>query len=361
MEIVKEITNNTPLQDRDNNFNLLRLVFAILVLLAHSPELIDGNRSREILTNIFGTITFGEFAVQGFFLLSGYMIVKSWLHDPNLLKYLKKRIARIYPGFIIATLISIYLVGWLGATNRLTYFHDINYSKLFFNIFALVGPYTPEVFKGTAFPIVNGPMWTLSYEFRCYIMVAILGVYGVNKHRNIWFFGLITMLCLVLACTFFDIDKYHFPGSFYIFGVPSPLINMSSCFATGACYYLYRDKIKYNFYLFVFALAIFLISLSFHNTATLGFCVTGGYCIFFIAFKKIRLFKIFQNLPDVSYGIYLYGWPTQKLLLWYCPAMSPWLLFIVALSISTIVALCSWYIVESPVLQLISKRRAIAV
>ena len=343
-------------KDRDNNFNFLRLISAILVLLSHSPELKDGNRSREILTVAFGTISFGELAVQVFFLLSGYMIIKSWTLDPNLAKYIKKRVSRIFPGFIVATLISIFLVGWLGASNKITYFHDVNYLKAIFNIFALVGPYTPEVFKNTHYPTVNAPMWTLSYEFRCYMTVAIFGIYGINTRRYSWLITLIIMLILLFSCSFFDINKYHFPGSFYLLGVPSSIITLFTCFTTGVCYYLYRDNITYKPILCASALALLIFSLFFHHFAPISFCLLGGYCAFFIAFKQIRFLKIFQKLPDASYGIYLYGWPVQKILLWYHPSLSPWLLFIMALIATVILGLASWYVVESPALKLIKKR-----
>jgi hypothetical protein len=51
--------------ERDNNFGSLRLLFAALVIVSHSPELMDGNRSREILTQDFGTLSFGDLAVGG--------------------------------------------------------------------------------------------------------------------------------------------------------------------------------------------------------------------------------------------------------------------------------------------------------
>ncbi|RYD28140.1 MAG: acyltransferase, partial [Lysobacteraceae bacterium] len=73
-----------------------------MVVLAHTPELIDGNRSRELLTRLFGTISFGELAVNCFFIVSGYLISASYLNSPSAGSYLSKRVARIYPGFIVA-------------------------------------------------------------------------------------------------------------------------------------------------------------------------------------------------------------------------------------------------------------------
>src|SRR3982074_3309146 len=95
-----QITESTTRQA--NNFGFLRLLFATLVILAHSPELVDGNRSREILTRIFGTMPLGEVAVDGFFLISGYLILQSLVNSKSYFEYLSKRVLRIYPGYIVA-------------------------------------------------------------------------------------------------------------------------------------------------------------------------------------------------------------------------------------------------------------------
>jgi peptidoglycan/LPS O-acetylase OafA/YrhL len=73
---------------KDNHFNLVRLVLSLLVIFSHSFELIDGNRTREPLTMLFGTNSFGEFAVDCFFIVSGFLITKSWVDNPRLKPFL---------------------------------------------------------------------------------------------------------------------------------------------------------------------------------------------------------------------------------------------------------------------------------
>jgi peptidoglycan/LPS O-acetylase OafA/YrhL len=86
-----------------------------MVLLLHAPELIDGNRQYEPFWFMFRqNLSFGGIAVAGFFILSGYLISKNWLSDPDAVQFMNKRIRRIYPGFIVTWLVCSLSVGPLG-------------------------------------------------------------------------------------------------------------------------------------------------------------------------------------------------------------------------------------------------------
>jgi peptidoglycan/LPS O-acetylase OafA/YrhL len=55
---------------------------------------------------------------------------------------------------------------------------------------------------------------------------------------------------------------------------------------------------------------------------------------------------------DLSYGVYLYAWPTQKIPLWLYPGLSHWLLSLGTTAISGAIAIGSWYLIERPFLNL---------
>jgi peptidoglycan/LPS O-acetylase OafA/YrhL len=93
-----------------NNIGFLRLLFASFVIIGHSPELLDGNRNREPLSMIFHTISLGDLAVDGFFLLSGFLITKSMVNSRSFCRFLERRVFRIYPAFMLALDLGFNLV-----------------------------------------------------------------------------------------------------------------------------------------------------------------------------------------------------------------------------------------------------------
>lgn len=340
--------------ERDNNFNFLRIVFALLVLLSHAPELADGNRERELLTQIFHTMSFGEVAVGGFFLLSGYLIVQSWTANPDLVEFLKKRVLRIYPAFIVASIVSAFIVGPL-ASESTTYFSSFWYKGLIKSLLFLDQPNTPPVFPGTPYPVVNGSMWTITYEFRCYLTVLIFGIIGLFNKRIVWL-TITAAVLFVLAMQ--KLELLAMPNSAFL--------RLASYFFCGGCFFLYREQIAFN-KLTAAAMGIALfIGLFSTYAAELVFATAGAYLLFYIALTPIGTLNRINRYPDVSYGAYLYGWPVQKLFLWYFPTMSPWLLAILSVLSCIALGAISWYLIEKPALRLksvdikLTMRRAIS-
>ena len=334
---------------RSNNFNLLRLLFAALVLLSHAPELADGNGRREPLMRLFHTVSFGEVAVAGFFLLSGCLIVQSWRRTPDLADFLQKRMLRIYPGFIAASLLSALIVGSL-AGDATHYFAQFNLPHFVKGMLLLRTPVVPPVFAGMHYPEVNGSMWTIAYEFRCYLLVAGLGALGLLGRRGVWL--ALTGAALLLSALPAAIARIHFPGGHLLLGDMNALARLLPLFCVGGCFALFPERLRLTNRGALLAALGLGLSLCLPVTAHLGLATFGAYLLFWAAQVQSPALARLRSLPDVSYGVYLYGWPVEMLLLWFVPGIAPWLVFALACVLCAGLGLASWFGVERPFLHL---------
>lgn len=335
--------------ERANNFDLLRLLLAVFVILSHSYIMFDGKDASDPLASLFQGITLGELAVNGFFLLSGYLIVQSWEKTPDLWSFMMKRIWRIYPGFIVAALFSAFVAGPLGS-NAASYLSQLELFKLAKSMLFLKVPAVPPSFESLPFPTVNGSMWTIFFEFLCYLAVAVLGLTGAIRHRRYWLMATLLLVALGIAQ-----KAWHFlPAQNFYF----PALRLSTFFFVGACFYLFREYVPYpdrtsSRWLPVSACSLLLLlGVSYKALPDIVLATGAGYLLFSLAFWQHPVLSRYRKFPDMSYGVYLYGWPVQKLLLWYVPGMTPRTLFASALACSLVLGLVSWYAIERPFLKL---------
>lgn len=334
----------------NNNFNLCRLILASLVIFSHVPEVIDGNRSRELLTRMFHTVSLGEVAVDGFFVLSGYLIVQSWLSSPKIGDYLQKRLLRIFPGFIVASLICALLVGPLaGAADYLAQFGG---RKFVAGMMTLGAPQVPPVFAGTHYPVVNGAMWTIHFEFWCYLAVLGFGVLGLLSDRRIWLWATVLIVVMNIAHTL----GYHPALPIFQDPLAHPFVRLSMPFFCGACFFLYRDRVLYTRTLLLIAMMVLVAGLFSPVTAEPALAIMGGYGLFYFAKTHLPVLAAFNRLPDISYGVYLYGWPSMKLILWFYQDISIALLIVTTLATSLLLGMASWHLVEKPCLKLKNRK-----
>ena len=346
--------------NRDNNFTLLRLILASLVILGHSPEIVDGDQHREILVRIFHHGgTFGSFSVAGFFLISGYMIVQSWERRPDLLDFLKKRVLRIYPAYAVSSLVAAFIVGPLAVTQVGQYFASFHIRSFIRGIVWLTGPEVPPVFAGLHYPVVNGPVWTIPHEFRCYLFVPLLGALGFVRNRNAWLiFSAVTLVYSLVspAIPYHSLEPLLPKIVWYYLLPPLPLAQVFphhlACFCVGGCFYLFRNIVRYEAKWAVVSVVLWAAAMFFDALRPVTLPIFGAYAVFWFAFARLPALSGFKRHADVSYGVYLYGWPVQSLCIWYFPYISPWLLFAVAWPLALGLGFLSWHLVELPFLRL---------
>lgn len=354
----------SSVDSRQNNIDFLRLGFALMVVFAHSFVVTGGGADPfGLLTR--GQATGGTIAVDAFFILSGFLIAGSYDRSSSVFSFLKKRIVRIYPAFLVVTLVAALCVvplaggqlegrGALGKT-----------ALVIASIVRLKDIETLGTFATNPYPhVVNASLWTVSYEFVCYLGVALLGVtMFLHRRRTIAaLFGASLVVSLLFA--HFQWQSPHTLET-ALFGYPQAWARFIPMYLAGVVFYLYRDRIRLHRWgaiLSVFAMATAcVIPLGY----TLLFPIFGSYLLMYIAYwERLPLYRI-MRFGDLSYGTYLYAFPIQQLLMQqsvqhfaqhFGIRNSPLRLFAIATPLVLIAAAMSWHFVEHPSLRA-GKRR----
>ncbi|WP_076503397.1 acyltransferase [Pseudacidovorax sp. RU35E] len=316
----------------------MRFFFATLVIVAHAAELKTGDRSQELLTNVFGTISAGELAVDSFFVLSGYLIFKSWSNKPILVTFLTSRILRIYPGFIISCIFCVFVIGPIYSTAG--YLKSINWAEFLLSLLKLRLAGTPATFQGTPYAVLNGSLWSIPYEFKCYLLVLATGIMGIYSRRFVW-------PAVFLGCT-----TVHVLNRLSISDIPFDLyFRCGMAFTAGGCFYIYKDAIKWTKVYACICLIFLLLILPVAPLAEPAVVTLWGYLIIYYAHNGKRLLG-FNRLPDLSYGIYLYAWPINKIILWHFPTINLYLSMLIVFLLTVPFAAASWYVIEKPSIEI---------
>ena len=112
-------------QSRENNFNIIRLLAALLVIYVHSFAIFKINIDEPIAKVLHSGVSLGEFAVYVFFIISGYLITASFVRSKSNWHYFKARLLRIYPGLMAVMLLTAFVVGPLVSNlDMKTYFQS---------------------------------------------------------------------------------------------------------------------------------------------------------------------------------------------------------------------------------------------
>jgi peptidoglycan/LPS O-acetylase OafA/YrhL len=333
------VTLRESYDPRLNNFDLIRLVLAGLVAVSHGIVMHTGTQPY------WGLSTLGDFAVDGFFVLSGFLVIGSYLRLKSFFRYSWHRVLRIMPAFWVCLLIVGFVAAPLAAlleglplgtpfTDSPTVFHFLAANAgLLINEYGIAG-----LLAGNPTPyIFIGSLWTLALEAMCYVALAALGLLGLLRHR--WLvLGLAALVWLLMSAQ--------------AIGVAVPLgdniLRMVTMFLFGAVAYLFADLIPMHWSLLVATIALFLASV-----ATLqNYRVAGAAAfVYVLLWLAIRL-PFNMRLPvDLSYGIFMYHWPLQQLMVLTIAFTLPtWAFVMVSLVLSVPMAIGSWKLVEKPAL-----------
>ncbi|HKT18722.1 MAG TPA: acyltransferase [Stellaceae bacterium] len=331
--------------ERHNNFDALRLIAAVSVIFSHAFLIGEGTQDPEPLYWATGGQTvLGVVGVFVFFTISGYLVSQSFEATGAPLRFLAKRGLRIYPGLLACLLLSAFIMGPLLTDLPLgAYFRSSAVYSYVASNFAMILP--TNTLPGVAFTgygagsVVDGPLWTLPSEVAMYLMVCVLGTLGALRLRVI-----LPLLLVGLCGLWFDTaSSEYFIGS---------ALWLLPFFAAGMALYRLRDRPILHGAAALAALAALAVSAWLHAFILL-FPIFGSYLVIYLAFARWLPVLRAARFGDLSYGLYIYGWPIEQWLTRLQGGTLAWsTLFALALPLSALAALLSWHMVESRALRL---------
>ncbi len=327
--------------NRENNFTLIRITMAWLVLYGHSFAVQKIPGMNDPLNRLFqGSTWVGELAVNGFFAISGFLVTASLMRR-NIFDFTLSRVLRIYPALIVCVILTVFVLGPI--MTDLSWSEYFSQSKTYLylkNALAFDGMQwvLPGVFQDNVRDAVNGSLWSLTVEVKCYTLLALVGVIGLLRVK------LMANLVLLLIL---------FVGIFYYAYIPLIGFNLNwnepaLYFLIGVALYINRNYVPLNGLLAISLLT--LACFSFGKTWYFYvFPVSYVYLIFYVSYA-VKHIAVDHKIGDISYGFYIYAWPVQQIIAHLMPQGNPYTNTVVSSVIVFLLAYISWHKIEKPLL-----------
>lgn len=328
------------LERHNNNYDLLRLIFAALVIVGHAYALVSPPPVKgDFIITLVGFDYAGSIAVKFFFFLSGLMVTNSLITQTQLTKFIGARVFRIFPGLIGCTLVSILVVGpLLTQLPLMDYWRHRDTLGYASNMVLSLKWNLPGVFETNRSTAVNGSVWTLPFEVYCYSMLTALGMLSIFKKA--WIGSMVA--CSIIAIGFLSPDTM----TSLKFSDAAQLL--PACFALGALMALNKNAIEVRAST---AVGLLLLTLLLRHSGLFQplFYLTLFYSGLVLASN--RFFMRLRVPGDFSYGVYLYGFPVQQIAAAWWPQWGVHANQVIGIAGALVFAIPSWFLIEKPLMQ----------
>lgn len=339
---------------RDKNFfNLLRLLAAVGVIITHSYALL-GLPERDLLTRATnGLLSFSRLGVYVFFVISGFLVANSLWNSSSLKNFFWKRFLRIFPALFVVLFLTTFFIGpILSDKNVVEYFYTPGTYHYLVGGLSLYDTqyFLPGVFARNLIYGVNGSLWTLPYEWTCYVLLVFL-LFPFKK-RKIW--GAV-ILSLVFITIRFLVGRYQvFQVIDFLKLDTRQLMSFGALFFFGALGLELKKYLKFRSIIF-FPLITFLVWFSFvdKSMAFYFYIIILPYLILSLANINLsnKVASFFSRF-DYSYGLYIYAFLVGQILVHYFQSyLTVLYLAILTLFLTLPFAIFSWYFIEKPCLR----------
>ncbi|BBU20397.1 acyltransferase family protein [Mycobacterium xenopi] len=344
---------------RRNALNAWRLTLATGVILWHSFPLTGHHIAFQPVHQLLR-----DAWVDGFFAISGFLITWSWLSNPRLCTYLVARGLRILPGLWLCLIITAFVIAPVSVAiqggpaaklllSRAPLEYVLKNCAVLMAQLDVGGTPRGVLFAGNW----NGSLWTLIFEVLCYIAVAVLGLVGLLNRR--WFIPAALALMLFWSTRlppwylFAEnpaAPQQHVDAAKSLAVAEASAARLFTMFFAGALLYQFRNVIPARWSLVAVCFAVVIAASALPNYRLIG-AIPLAYAIIvsgtLIRHKRLRL------RTDFSYGVYIYAFPVQQLLIiGGLGTVNPIVFAIIAAIATFPLAALSWFLVEKPALSL---------
>lgn len=332
-----------------NSFDAVRLCAALLVVYGHSFPLTAAG-APQFLGNSVQAI-----GVKIFFVISGYLIVGSWMRDRNIVRFATRRALRILPALVVVVALTALVLGpLLTALPLREYFANSRVLAYLGNIAFHPQYDLPGVFTANPYPgAVNGSLWSLAAEVAMYVIGPLAFSAGLSLLRSprlgvacatlaliglsTWFVRLAPPAAPPVVygssvLSFLDVAPYFLIGSLFAVMNWTRALNLGTACAGWMALTLLQPPGVWS------ELALYIVL---------------PYAVLSLGTHASRLGSWLTERGDISYGVYLYGFPLQQCVAALVPAgrANPFINTALTLLPLLLAATLSWLLVERPMLR----------
>lgn len=338
-------------EGKDNNFNLIRLIAALAVMVTHSFVLTAGDPKMEPLRNWLG-MTLGDFAVDAFFITSGFLVAASLARRKSALDFACARVLRVYPALLVMLGLTVFVLGTaltrLPAAEYLTHLSTFKYLVQDATLVFGVAYVLPGVFESNPYrSAVNGSLWSMPWELRMYLLLLALWFFAklAGRRRPVLWGQLVLAVFAAAAIA-------HIAVHFLRPDAAEAGLRLSFMFFSGAAFYVLRRHVVLSHRWAGAALLALCVSLVSREAFFVAYCATFAYLLLWLAYVPAGAVRRFNRVGDYSYGTYIYAFPIQQLTAALVPGISVLSMVLISGSATLALAMLSWHLIEQRALQL---------
>lgn len=330
---------NIPHISDANNFDFLRLLFAFSVLISHFGVLTQNKLYFPISSAM---------AVAGFFIISGFLITRSFYNSTSIASYFSKRAKRILPAYMAVVLLCAVGLSFISQLSVGQYFSSpdfFKYTGANLTFLNFLQPTLPGVFADNHLPFVDGSLWTIKVEIALYLCVPIL--FFFIRRTKPYLVCISVYIISVLFALWMDM-LYEQTGKAIYPILSRQFLGQFKFFVAGGLLFFYFEFLMKNLkYLFPIA-SIIVVSSRFFNLFPIQFFYPISFAIVIIGFAyHCKFLNNVGKQGDISYGMYLFHFPIiQTFVSFGFLKQNPVLLFFVILITVSVVSFASWHLLE---------------